>query len=179
MAPACTYVLKADASTSTWYMGKPITVGSKYYTIASISISTGAGTPPSIQITGEEIPTNSHTDCYYTVPSTTIEMCHHAQKLFSSFNFSGTGCYLTTANYSINSSLTKATKDGSTIAYDISDGKIEAALTFVSTTGNAPTLSAATGWEITSPLTKSEPDSDYAQYTCTITKNLAHTTSGV
>lgn len=176
-APACTYVLKADASTGTWYMGKPIAVGSKYYTIASISISTGAGTPPSIQITGEEIPTNSHTDCYYTVPSTTIEMCHHAQKLFGAFSSSGTGCYLTQANYTVSGGLTKATKDGETIAYDISDGKIEAALTFVSTSGSAPTLSVGTGWEMTSPLTKSEPDSDYNQYTCTLTKNLTHTSS--
>lgn len=82
--------------------------------------------------------------------------------MFGAFTFSGTGVYLTTANYNVSSSLTKATKNGDTIAYDISDGKIEASLTFVSTTGSAPTLSADTGWEITSPLTKSEPDSDYA-----------------
>lgn len=97
--------------------------------------------------------------------------------MFSAFTFSGTGVYLTQANYSVNSSLTKATKDGETIAYDISDGKIEASLTFVSTSGNSPTLSAGTGWEITSPLTKSEPDSDYAQYTCTLSKNLTHTSA--
>ena len=78
MAPTCSYVIKADASTSTMKIGYPIAIGSKYYTVSGVTINTGAGTPPTLQVSGEEIPNNSHVDCYYVVPSTTIEMCHHA-----------------------------------------------------------------------------------------------------
>lgn len=78
MAPTCSYVIKADASTNTMKIGYPISVGSKYYTVSGMTINTGAGTPPTLQVSGEEIPNNSHVDCYYVVPSTTIEMCHHA-----------------------------------------------------------------------------------------------------
>lgn len=177
IAPSCSYVIKANASTGAFKIGEPIGTDTKY-TITGITITTGAGSPPSLQVSGEQIPTSSHTDCYYDVPSTTIKVCHHAQNLFGALTGTtyGTGCYLTQATYNVSGTLTKATKDGETIAYDISEGKIEATFTFVSTTGSAPTLSKGSDWEYTSPLTRSEADADYTQYTCTLTKNLSHHT---
>ena len=178
-APSCSYVIKSNASTGEWKIGLPIVHDDKKYTISSIQINTGAGTPPSLQVSGEEVPATSHEDCYYDIPSATVKVCHHAQILWGAFTFTeGTGgCYLTQANYTASGSLTKAQKDGETISYDISEGKIEAALTFVSTTGTKPTLTPGSGWTFTQELTKSEPDSDYNSYTCTLTKNLVHHTT--
>ena len=172
-APSCTYVVKADATLT----GQKLGFASGGYVVSSISITTGAGTPPSITVTGEAVPSSSHTDCYYDTPACTVEVCHHAQTLFSSFTLSGNGCYLTSANYTISGSLTKATKDGETIAYDIADGKIEAQVEIVQTGATEPTFDAGTDFTITSPLTKTEGDAAYPTWKATVTKNLTHHTA--
>lgn len=128
-------------------------------------------------MSGEEVPANSHcsSDCYYDAPTASIECCHHAQILFSAFTLSGQGAYLTGANYSIECELTKATKDGDTVCYDITGGKVTVSLTIQGTGGStAPTVTPGTNWKITSPVTQSNPDSGYETYTCTLTMNMSH-----
>ena len=170
-APSCTYVVKADATLT----GKKLGFGDGGYAITSIAISTSAGAPPSASVSGESVPEDSsHTDCYYEVPAASVKVCHHAQILFAAFTLGGEGCHLTDASYTVSSSLTKATKDGETIAYDVSDGKVEASITIVQTGAVVPTLTAGSGWAITSPLTKSEGDAAYATWTATLTKPLTH-----
>lgn len=172
-APSCTYVVKADATIT----GQKLGFASGGYVVSSISITTGAGTPPGITITGEAVPTSSHTDCYYETPACKVEVCHHAQILFSAFSLTGDGCYLTSANYTISGSLTKATKDGEIVAYDIIDGKVEAVVEIVQTGTAAPTFAPGTDFRLTSPLTKTEADSAYPTWTATVTKNLVHHTA--
>lgn len=100
MSPECTYVLGKDLTLSTLpKCGAPIAgtgdYASKKFTMGSITISTSAGAPPSIQASGEEIPSGTtHSDCTYTFPSTTLKLCHHAQILWNAFTLGGTGCYL-------------------------------------------------------------------------------------
>jgi len=177
-APTCNYVLQGDASTSSIEMGDEITSGTKKYVITSIQFSTGAATPPSVTVTGEEVPSGSHcsSDCYYDVPSATIECCHHAQALWGiTWTGIGAGFYVTQANYTVECQLTKATKDGETVSYDVTGGKMTAELTIQGTGGSGtPSITAPTGWIITSPLSLSNPDSAYETYSVTLTKNLAH-----
>lgn len=172
-APSCTYVVKADATLT----GQKLGSASGGYVVSSISITTGAGTPPGITVTGEAVPASSHTDCYYETPACKVEVCHHAQILFSAFSLTGDGCYLTSANYAISGSLTKATKDGEIVAFDIIDGKVEAVVEIVQTGAGAPTFAPGTDFVITSPLTKTEADSAYPTWTATVTKNLVHHTA--
>ena len=164
------------------------TSGDERYVITNITINTGAATPPEVTISGEGVPTGSHcsNDCYYEVPSTTLEPCHHAQALFDLFSgnvFDITdGYYVTQANYTVECTLTKATKDGETKCYDITAGKITAQLTIQGTgLSGEPTVNADTGtdadeWQISTPLSISNPDSAYETYTITYTKNLVHHT---
>lgn len=154
--------------------------------ITNITINTGAATPPEVTISGEEVPSGSHCsdDCYYEVPSATLDPCHHAQALFDLFSDNEfdltSGYYVTQANYTVECTLTKATKDGETVKYDITAGKVTAQLTIQGTglgttlTVNATTGTGATGWQETTPLSQSNPDSNYDTYTVTYTKNLAH-----
>lgn len=172
-APSCTYVVKSDATLK----GQKLGYASGGFVVSSISISTGAGTPPGITVTGEAVPSSSHTDCYYDTPDCTVAACHHAQTLFSAFTLRGDGCYLTSANYTISGSLTKATKDGETVAYDIADGKIEAQVEIVQTGTVAPSFASGADFTITSPLTKTEGDAAYPTWTATVTKNLTHHTA--
>lgn len=100
MSPSNSYVLGKDLTLSTLpKCGAPITGPTGYtgkkFTLGSITISTSAGAPPTIQATGEEIPSGTtHSDCTYTFPSTTLKLCHHAQILWDAFTLGGTGCYL-------------------------------------------------------------------------------------
>ncbi len=172
-APSCTYVVKSDATIT----GQKLGFASGGYVVSSINITTGAGTPPGISITGEAVPASGHTDCYYETPACKVEVCHHAQILFSAFTLTGDGCFLTSANYTISGSLTKATKDGEIIAYDIANGKIEAQVEIVQTGVTAPTFAAGTDFTLTSPLTKTEADAAYPTWAATVTKNLVHHTA--
>lgn len=174
MSPSCSYVLKADGEISTQRLGDVSTSGTKKFTLTSLSIDTSAGSPPSITASGEEVPQTSHNDCYYTIPSATIEVCHHAQILWSAFTLSGSGCYLTQASYTASCGLTKATKDGETIAYDVTDGVLEVSITIVQSDDAEPSITAGTDWEITGPLSCSNPDADYPTWTATLTMNLSH-----
>ena len=177
--PTCEYAIKGTVTLSGVSLGEIVTNVGSSYTITSISINTAAGSPPSISVSGEKVPAGSNTDCKYDVPSTSIIPCHHAQVLFgccASDSF-GTGCHLISASYTIECTLTKATKDGDILTFDVTDGKITANLTIQAVGSTAPTVTEGINWQITSPLTQSNPDSDYPTYTCALTKNLAHATS--
>lgn len=177
-APTCSYVFKGNATTASMQIGKAITTSGKKYTITSIQIDTAAGSPPTMSVSGEEVTTTgTHSDCYYTVPQATIQVCHHAQTLWSAFTLTGTGCYLIGASYTASGSLTKATKNGDTIAYDIADGQLVASLTIQQSGSTEPTITEGSDWVITTPLSKSEPDAEYPTWTCTLTKPLKHSTS--
>lgn len=173
-APNCSFVLKGDTTISTVKLGNPNGTGGKKYAVTSFNIDTSAGSPPSVSVSGEEVPSASTQDCYYDVPSATIKVCHHAQILWSAFTLTGAGCYLTNASYSAQCNLSKATKDGDTIAYDVTEGVITVNVTIQQTGTTSPSLGAGSDWTITSPLTCSNPDADYPSWTATLTKTLTH-----
>lgn len=178
MAPACSYVINANSTLGTIKIGEAITVtgiSDKKFTITNVSISTAAGSPPKIDVSGSQIPnTVTHTDCTYTIPAATLEVCHHAQILWSAFTLGGTGCYLTQANYTASGDLTKATKDGTTISFDIANGQLVADITIQQTGNTVPTVTAGSGWVITAPLTQTNADASLPTWTCTVSKYLTH-----
>lgn len=179
MSPQCTYVLSANTNLSSMQCGTPITgtgdYSGKKFTLGGLTINTSAGSPPSIQASGEEIPSGtSHSDCTYTFPSATLKMCHHAQILWNAFTLTGDGCYLQQANYSAGGTISRATKNGETVAYDVVDGKLEVQLTIQQTGNTAPTVTAGSDWTITAPLNCSNPDADYPSWTCTLSRYLTH-----
>lgn len=130
ISPNCTYVLKENYTLGSLVCGQPITYNNKKLVYGSVTINTAAGSPPTIDITGEEVPSDfSHSDCKYNIPAETLKMCHHAQILWSAFTISGDGNYLQSANYTAGGELSTATKDGNIVAYDVTDGKLEVQIT--------------------------------------------------
>lgn len=133
-------------------------------------------------MSGEEVPKDStHNDCYYEVPTASLKVCHHAQILWGCITNTedsvGQGVYLIQSSYTAQAQLTKATKDGTTLAYDVMEGQLTATLTFQQTGQAEPTYTKGSDWIITSPLTKSCPDADYPTWTVTLSKPLTHATS--
>jgi len=138
MSPECTYVLSANASLSSMKCGEPISgtgdYNGKKFTLGSLTINTSAGSPPSVQASGNEIPANTtQSDCTYTLPAATLKMCHHAQILWDAFTLSGSGCYLQQANYTAGGTISRATKNGDTIAFDVVDGQLQVNITILQT----------------------------------------------
>lgn len=83
MSPQCTYVLSADASLASMKCGTVIAgtgdYAGKKFALGNVTINTSAGSPPTIQASGEEIPSTATTsDCTYTFPASTLKVCHHS-----------------------------------------------------------------------------------------------------
>ena len=115
---------------------------------------------------------SSSNNCEYSLPAFTLSKKHHAQILMDAFSFAG-DAHLTQASYSYSCNISKADKDGVTLAHDVTEGKIEVSLDLIQTGSTAPTLSAGTGWVVTSPLACDNPDSDWPTWSGTLTKYLA------
>ena len=139
----------------------------------SISIATSAGGETTVNISCDSAPSGA-VGCAYVYQAMTVALgvCQHAKVLFSAFTVGGTGAYMQSANYTISCSVGKATVDGETVAFGVSEGKIEAAVEIVQTGSAEPTLTPGTDWVVTAPLACSNPDADYPTWTATLTKYL-------
>ena len=187
LSPTCTYILGADYNLANVKCGeaKQCTAtdySTLYFVFGGITINTQAGSPPTIQVSGEEVPTSagSHSDCTYTLTGATVKLCHHAQVLWDAPLEAadlGTGNYLQSANYTAGGTLSLATKDGEIVSYDITDGQRQVQATILQTGETKPTITDGNGkttWKITSPLTCDNPDADYPTWTVTLSKYLEH-----
>lgn len=142
--------------------------------LGTLNINTQAGSAPSFDASGEQVEDGAEAECTYSLPAITLPKQHHAFILLSclsSENY-GNGIYLQSAGYSFSSSISKATKDGVCLTHDVTEGKIEASLQFVSTTGVEPTIAPGTDWFVSTVPSISNPDSDWPTYSVTLTKYL-------
>lgn len=139
------------------------------------TLNTTSGGETTFSLTAESVPSGVTAICPYQIDcgSVSVGPCQHAKILFSCATLGGTGCYLQSANYNGSCTLGRATKDGDTIAVGVTNGRITAALTIIQTGSTAPTLTAGSGWDITAPLSCTNPDADYPTWTATLTKYLA------
>lgn len=175
-APSVVYEVIADLDLSDITLGAITTVDGKPYALTSVNFNTAPAGVPEVQCSGEQVESGATTSNSTTieVPEITLKKWHDAQILGAAFALTGTGCYLNGCNYSVKCDITFATVDGTIVAHDVQNGRIEVAVTIVQTGSTAPTVAAAAanGWEVTSPLTTDNPDEDYPTWTCTVTKYL-------
>lgn len=180
-APSYEYKVSGSGDLAIPKFGAPVTASMADGTSVKLfmtnwALNTGAGSETTFSITAGSIPSTVTAICPYQIDCGEVEIgpCQHAKLLFSCATLSGAGCYLQTANYAGSCTLGRPTKDGDAIAAGVTDGRITAALTILQTGTAAPTLgSLGTGWEITSPLTCTNPDAANATWTTTLTKYLA------
>lgn len=173
-APTGEYEVIGDVTLTGIKLGTVTEADSKKVALLSIRVTTSAGGAPKVSVSGQSIGSASTTGaCKVSLPAVVIKALHHAQN-FGQFSISGTGAHLTDSSIEFTASLSEATKDGETIAYDIVDGRIQISGTIqVSDAAyGAPTVTAS-GYDFTSPLTESNPDSNFPTYSFTAVKSLA------
>lgn len=172
-APSCELNVIADTSLANIVLGTVKTIGTDKFCLASLSISTSAGGVPTISASGQQVEANAQEKCTCTLPAISISALHHAQN-FGAFTLGGTGAHLTQCNMEIGGTISTATKDGEVIAHDLTDVRmtVTATIQVSDSTYGTPTVTAATGWTVTSPLSETNPDADFPTYTVTLQKTL-------
>lgn len=172
-SPSNTYKIAGSVTKSIVLGGVTTADTSRKIMLGNVSIGTSAGGEPTFTASGEEVEANAQANsCTYTVSLAGLNQKRHAQTLFGAFAYTGTGCFLTEASYTVQATIGKATVDGDPVASDVTEGMIEASVTITQTGSTEPTLSAGTDWQITSPLACTNPDANYPTWTATLTKYL-------
>ena len=181
-APTYDYRVAASGTVTIPVFGAPVTAtmadGTSVKLFAtSWTLTTTAGGETTFALSAESIPSAVTAICPYQIDCGDVDVgpCQHAKLLFDCVSgdaIGGTGCYLQSATYNGTCTLGRATKDGETIAVGVTDGRITASLTIIQTGSTIPTVTPDTGWEITAPLSCTNPDADYPTWTITLTKYL-------
>lgn len=173
-SPSNEYAIKGDATLSV-VLGSVATVDGKKYMLQSVSVSTGSATEPTLSATAVQVEDGAATGSRYAAPSLSLSPDDVAQVLFGGFTLSGTGCELTQCNAEISCTVGLTTVNGDPVASDPHTAKIVLSLTILQTGEAEPSVSPATGWELSAPLTSSDPDADLPTWTCSVSKALAKT----
>lgn len=174
-SPSVTYAVKDDV-TKDLVLGSVSTIGedssAKHYVLTNVTVNTSAGGAPTVSASGEEVPSATPSATFTVENGLAVKKSAVAQILLSAFTLSGDGCHLSSCNLAASVNFTDATKDGERLAWDCTNGRLVVTVGIVQTGTTEPTLTAASGWEITSPLTRTSPDSDFPTWSATITKYL-------
>lgn len=174
-APTTEYVVADDVSLSTIALGTVSTVDTKKYALESISFSTGADQEPTFTATSAEVASSASTKNKFVVPTLSLSPDQIAQIPFSAFTVGGTSCELTGCSGEISCKVGTNDKNGDPLAHDVTNGHITLTLTIAQYGEAAPTVTPATGWDMSAPLTVNDPDSDFPEWTCTLSKPLTKT----
>lgn len=176
MSPSAEYAIKGtySAAAGDIKLGAVTTYKEKRVVLTNLTINTSAGGEPTMSASGAQVEDSTAGTCpaLYSVPAFSLGPCHHAKTLFSAFTLSGTGCYVQSANYTASCENGTATVDGAVVAHGVYGAKIECQVEIIQTGTTAPTLTAGSGWTITSPLAETNPDAAYPTFSATLTKWL-------
>ena len=139
-----------------------------YYCLTEVSLGSSAGGYPTLSAKCEGVPDNRKS-CTYTIQNVKLLPKCHSQILLDGFTYSGEGVHLTECTATISANFNDSTKDGNRLAWDVTEGQITMSCTFVSTKGNKPVVNLKDDtWIMSSPLTCSNPDSDFPTYSCEV-----------
>ena len=157
-------------------LGKITTVEGVRYALQSVRVSTGAAQEPSVSATSEQVEstTDGH-DNYFEEIAIPIDADEVAQILLSAFTLSGTGCELVKCDLDLSCTIGKSTVKGLPVASDPHTGKMVVSASIGQYGSTVPTITASSGWEISSPLTSDDPDADLPTWTVSLSKPLSKT----
>ena len=194
-APSNTYVIAGDATISGTgaaqvCLGKVTPINGKNFALQSIRWTTGADVEPTLSATAAEVA--GATRNQFKVPQFSISPDHIAQ--IPSFQFAGeesatpafslsaadnanAGCELLECGGEISCSVKTNDKNGAPKAHDVTNAHIVVDITIAQYGSATPTVTPASGWNVSSPLTCDDPDSDFPTWSMSISRPLAKTLS--
>lgn len=177
-APSCEYAIQAAKSYAAGdiKLGAVATIDGKRYALQTVHYENGADQEPVFSATAQQIETTSDgTTRTFDMVAFAVSPDEAAAILASAFSLSGTGCELIKCAIDGTASVKNHTVNGDPVASDATMGKAVVTVTILQTSTTAPTLSAGTGWEVSSPLTCEDPDADLPVWTAALSKPLTYT----
>jgi hypothetical protein len=174
ISPSAVYNVIAGGDLSL-VLGSVNTVDTDVVVLLGCDISTSAASAPEVTLSGESIQTGGTASSTVTLPAITLSPRHKAQILAGAFTLTGTGCKLTSCSLSVRANITRSTVAGDTVTHDVSGAEIVVSGTVQQTGATKPTIEASSGWELTKPESKDNPDEGYIEWTFEATKAAAST----
>ena len=176
-APSCEYAIASAHSLTGIKLGKIITADGKKFALESIHYENGADSEPTLSAVARQVEdgaadANSNS---FAVPTLAVDTDEIAQILLSAFTLSGALCELTKCAADISCSVKVHTVNGEPVASDVTMGHIQVAATIGQYGTAVPVVAAGEGWDISSPLTCTDPDADMPSWTVTLSKPLTKT----
>jgi len=181
-APSNEYVIE-DAHTfaaGAVKLGKVTTFGGKKYRLDKVSGSSGAGQEPTFSGTCVQAEDRAADDFFFELPSFALSPDEVAQVFFGAFTLpegtqespKNTGVEITQVSFEASCTVGLHTKNGDPLASSIHTGHIVVNATLGQYGEQTPEISAASGWDISSPLTCDDPDSDMPSWSFSLSKPL-------
>lgn len=168
-APTSSFKVKS-AGTLTLKLGEVKTLDTKKYAANNLKITTSVAAPPTVEISGEQLGDSATDSSTYDLPAITLTPRHKAVILAEAFTMTGEGCSLTECSLEAKCTITRARNRGTYLSHDVSDGEIVVSATIEQSGSTKPVVTAASGWEITAPLSDSNPEEGYTTWTVELTK---------
>ena len=179
-APSCNYEIVAAIAAFKKKLGKVYqstrALATGPIALRSFTISTSAGGKPSFSAEGVEIESGA-TGALHEYETTAIDISPAYEAiLFGAATFTESASVaLNESTYTAECGLEPTKVDGVPVASDATAGKETVTLRFWSSNG-APSVTAASGWNINSPLTRTRDDGDFEVWECALTKYLTAST---
>lgn len=174
-SPSCDYTIVSAHSLTGVKLGKILTVDGKKYALQSLKYECGAGSEPTFSASSrqvEETATENNSNCF-DVPAFDVSPEEVAEIIAEAFALSGAGCELTKCSLQASCTVNVHTVNGVAVASDVHTGHVQVSVTVGQYGEAAPSLAPATGWDISTPLTCTDPDSDFPEWTAVLSKPLA------
>lgn len=173
--PSVTYAVTSEVSAFP-ALGSIKTSGGMKIMVTNIAITTAAGQPPTVTISGEEVPNAVSEARTYSVSATVLPRCK-AQDVNNIFNDQYTGqstlVDFTSVNTTFSVDFVNQSVAGEIVAACPSKGKVEVQATLTSADGTGELSLATTRTKATlSASSKNAPDAGYVQITATATEAL-------
>jgi len=189
MSPANTYTVEDDVTITGGKLGNVVTADQKKFALESVKWSTGADQEPTVDASSKQVSDTQSLGNYFEIPEFTISPDHVAQipsfkfpvpqgqtaASVPAFSISGENCELTACSGEVSCSVKTNDKNGLPKTLDVTNGHIVVEITIGQYGETAPTITEASGWDVSSPLTCDEPDSDMPTWKATLTHPLTKT----
>lgn len=178
-APSCEYTILADHSfgDSAIKLGGIVSIDSKKFALASIHYENGADQEPALSATAQQVEdaATAANSNYFAVPGFSVSTDECAAILMAAFTFSGADCELVKCSLDASCNVKPHTVNGDPVASDVTMGHVQIQIEIAQYGTADPTLTAASGWDVSSPLTCTDPDADFPSWTATLSKPLDKT----
>lgn len=175
-SPSCEYTVLSSFTLTGKKLGAVTEVDGKCYALQSIHYETASGAEPKFSANSVQVEDGATAGGKFDVPGLELSPDEVAAILLSAFTLTGTGCELTKCAADVSCTVGTHKVNGVTVASGSHSAHVQISVTIGQYGDVEPTLTAAEGWDVSSPLTCSDPDSDFPEWTATLSKPIAKAT---